>query len=66
MAKDQTIVETPASRSNRQVFEAKARRRLEKAAYSPVEKMAIVKKLRDNSRLLKSAKMVKSGNIAKG
>ncbi len=63
MATDQTIIETPASRSNKRVLEAKAQRRLEKAAYSPVEKMVIIKKLRDNGRLLKSAKIVKRGAV---
>jgi hypothetical protein len=63
MGKTQPNLETPVERSNRRVFEAKERRRLEKAAYSPEKKMAIVKKLRDNSRSLKSAKLVAPGKV---
>jgi hypothetical protein len=61
--KSQRNIETPPNAQNRRVFEAKEKRRLEKAAYSPEQKMAIVKKLRNNSRALKSAKLIKPGQV---
>ena len=66
MEKDQSIIDTPASRSNKRVLDAKAERRIEKASYSPSVKIAIVKKLRDNSRSLKSAKLVNKGKVVIG
>ena len=63
MAKVETTLESPASLSNKKVFEAKERRRLDKAGYSPMKKMAIVKKLRDNSRRLKASKLLKKSRV---
>ena len=66
MEKDQSIIDTPASRSNKRVLDAKAERRIEKAAYPPSVKMSIIKKLRDNSRSLKSANLVNKGKVVIG
>lgn len=67
MAKTQTTVDDDVIYDpNRRVFDAKEERRIEKTLFSVERKMEIVKKLRDNSRALKNAKLIKKGAVSTG
>lgn len=66
MAKTKTVITSKFHAVNAGSFKAKEQRRIEKANYSPVEKMEIVEKLRDTARALRSAKLVKKGAVVRG
>lgn len=65
MAKSQAAVAKKYS-ANTKAFKAKERRRLEKAGYSPIKKMEVVTKLRNATRKIQSAKLVKKGEVVRG
>jgi hypothetical protein len=65
MAKSQAVVAKQYS-ANSRAFQAKEQRRLEKANYSPMKKMEIVTKLRDTTREIKNARLIKKGEIVRG